>query len=70
MVPTLLADVEVSVPEFMQGHVREEIFLPDSSGRNLGQVAFSPVPQTDGGYISEAEEDELTFTRLREMGYL
>lgn len=70
VVPTLLRDVEVSVPQFMQGHAQDEIFLHDLPGQSREQSPFIPAGQPDNGYISEAEEDELTFKRLREMGYL
>lgn len=70
VVPTLLADIEVGVPAFMQGHLQGEIFSQLAPDRNREQASFIPAPQPDSGYISEAEEDELTFKRLREMGYL
>jgi predicted AlkP superfamily phosphohydrolase/phosphomutase len=70
VVPTLLADLEMSVPEFMQGDTRREIFLHDAPGRSREHAPYTPSPQPEDGSISEAEEDELTFTRLREMGYL
>jgi predicted AlkP superfamily phosphohydrolase/phosphomutase len=70
VVPTLLADIDVSIPEFMQGCLQQEIFSHVSPGRSRGSSSFTPAPQPDSIDISEAEEDELTFKRLREMGYL
>lgn len=68
--PTLLADLGVSIPEFMQGHMQHEIFSSISPGQSNAISSSTPAMQPDNLYISEAEEDELTFKRLREMGYL
>jgi predicted AlkP superfamily phosphohydrolase/phosphomutase len=68
--PTLLADVGVDIPEFMQGRVRREIFSDASAGLGRYPSAFTPAPTDDESKSPDAEEDELTFRRLREMGYL
>ena len=70
VMPTLLADINVSIPEFMQGCMQQEIFSHVSPCRSRVSSSLTSAPQPDNIDISEAEEDELTFKRLREMGYL
>lgn len=70
VVPTLLADINVSIPEFMQGCLQQEIFSDISPVRSRGTSSFTQAPRPDSIDISEAQEDELTFKRLQEMGYL
>lgn len=68
--PTLLADLGVDVPEFMQGSARREIFSDVLPHTGLRPATYAFTTPAINAELSEAEEDELTFKRLREMGYL
>jgi len=70
VVPTLLADLNVSIPEFMQGRLRHEVLSQVTIGQSNHLSPFTPTMQPESVDLTEAEEDELTFKRLREMGYL
>jgi predicted AlkP superfamily phosphohydrolase/phosphomutase len=67
--PTLLSDINVSIPQFMRGRLQSDAFFDVLPKAKPGH-SLLPAHQTDDVIISEAEEDELTFKRLREMGYL
>jgi predicted AlkP superfamily phosphohydrolase/phosphomutase len=66
--PTLLSDINVGIPQFMRGRPQSEAFSNVSPSARPSS-SLLPARQIDDETAS-AEEDELTFKRLREMGYL
>lgn len=70
VVPTLLADLGLSIPDFMRGQAHEDI-LTHASRCARGDLHMPPwVPPQHAMGLSEVEEDEATSERLRKMGYL
>jgi hypothetical protein len=53
----------------MRGRLQSEAFSNVSPSARPSS-SLLPARQIDDEIVSEAEEDELTFKRLREMGYL
>jgi arylsulfatase A-like enzyme len=68
--PTVLAALGVAIPEYMDGRVLSEIFLPDYTFPSRREVASELRAPEEQAKPFSLEEEELVESRLRSLGYL